>query len=278
MTFRSLSLIVLLALPAAALGQTTVASPDTTARPVRSGNPLPQPDVRVDTTGAPAPDTPTSPGATDRLTNPAPTETLGLGAPGTGPDETNPATGRRGDPTVTPSNTGTTTPPTANGVDPAHTRLPGAAPTNAPWWRRRRGAAVVLSSLIPGAGQTYLGAKLKGGLFSAAAFGGILAAVLANDAFQGEDERLVELQRSYLNAPNYATAQARYDAVTKGEQDRDHARTVGRTAVAVTAAVWAANLIDLSLLTREDGSTKLGFTVNRLSGSGTAALGLRLDW
>lgn len=125
-------------------------------------------------------------------------------------------------------------------------------------WTERKITAVILSALIPGSGQTYLGHTEKGAALTIGTFGSALIAGLSENNVVGRNERLDELKAQYLIAPNYVTADQVWNQMveTKSILDREARRRDLFLKIAI--GLWVANLVDIILFTDDRGEKPFG--------------------
>jgi hypothetical protein len=125
-------------------------------------------------------------------------------------------------------------------------------------WTSRKMVGVILSTLIPGAGQSYLGHVEKGAAFTITTFGSGLMAGISENNVVGRNERLDELKSQYAHATTYVTADFIWNKMveTKSILDSDVRRR--DTFLVITAALWIANLVDIVLFTEDKGEKPFG--------------------
>jgi hypothetical protein len=139
-------------------------------------------------------------------------------------------------------------------------------------WTERKTVAVILSTLIPGSGQTFLGHTEKGAAFTLSAFGSVLITVMSENDVVGRNERLDELNAAYGKyepaggggqafkpiASSFTTADLLWRQMVEtrelAESDARR-RNLFRT---IAVAVWVANLVDILLFTDDLGEKTFG--------------------
>ena len=133
-----------------------------------------------------------------------------------------------------------------------------SAPSDA--WTSRKTVALILSTIIPGSGQSYLGNVEKGAAFTIGTLGTGLITFLFENNIIGRNERLAELTAKY--DPAFAT---RYDSSeqiwarmldTKSILD-DEVRLRNRYRT-ITLVLWIANIIDVAFFTDDKGEKTFG--------------------
>lgn len=127
-----------------------------------------------------------------------------------------------------------------------------------PWFdlSSRYTKSILLSAVIPGSGQTYLGSELKGIGFTVAFFGTGLAALLNHSNFVGREDRLKVLVANYLQAGDFSTADKTWKEIVfeKGNRENDYNR---RNLFAyLTIGVWVLNMVDVILFTEDSGENE----------------------
>jgi len=124
----------------------------------------------------------------------------------------------------------------------------------------RKTKALVLSFLVPGSGQTYLGNELKGMGISLAFYGTALAAIIAHNNAQGREDRIKVLTQDYNTKGNYNDAEKVWQTILgeKVNRDNDYDRRAIFTWLAV--GVWIYNIVDVIFLTDDQGEDE--FSLN----------------
>lgn len=113
--------------------------------------------------------------------------------------------------------------------------------------------ALVLSSLIPGSGQTYLGHEYKGAAITLGFVGTTIGAVIAHNNFLAREDRIEVLTRDYNQASEFSKAEQLWRQIKTEENNRkyDNER---RAIFGISAAViWVYNIIDILFLTDDKG-------------------------
>jgi len=121
-------------------------------------------------------------------------------------------------------------------------------------FNQKKVTALVYSTFIPGAGQFYLGHKLKGVFFTLTAFGSLVTTIVSQNNLVGGNERLENLEMQYLNTMNWERADQLWQEMlqVKADIDKDYKRR--NLFLGVTAGIWVVNIIDVLFFTSDKGS------------------------
>lgn len=119
---------------------------------------------------------------------------------------------------------------------------------------KRKLTALTYSTFIPGAGQFYLGHKLKGTIFTLTSFGSLVVTIVSQNNLVGGNERLENLEIQYQSTMNWEKAEKIWQEMlqVKSDIDRDYKRR--NLFIGITAGIWIANIIDVLLFTPDKGS------------------------
>lgn len=119
---------------------------------------------------------------------------------------------------------------------------------------KRKLTALTYSVFIPGAGQFYLGHKIKGAVFTLTTFGSLITAVVSQNNLVGGNERLENLEIQYQSTMNWERAEQIWQEMlqVKAGIDRDYKRR--NLFLGITAGLWAVNIIDVLFFTTDKGS------------------------
>ena len=125
-------------------------------------------------------------------------------------------------------------------------------------WSERKLTAVVLSTIIPGAGQSYLGHSTKGAVLTIGAFGCGLMSALSENNVIGRNERLHELESLYDQSNEWEISHSLWNQMTQTKQilDRDVKRR--DLYLKLTAVFWAVSVMDIVLLSEDLGQEVFG--------------------
>ncbi len=120
----------------------------------------------------------------------------------------------------------------------------------------RRITGLAYSFFVPGSGQFYLGHKTKGALFAVTFFTGLVGAVVSQNNFIGNRERIQSLQFEYLNADRYTLAEYYWkQMVSVHDEQKMHEKT-RNIFTAATILVWSLNLVDYIFFSDDKGSVE----------------------
>jgi len=136
----------------------------------------------------------------------------------------------------------------------------------------RRVNALLLSLVVPGAGQTMLGDPYKGVAFTLAYFGSALTALISQNNFVARGERLDALEFQYATSTNWVSSSITYGQMKESydlwKQDRNRRNVF----LVVSAVIWIANITDL-LYNTEDRGEKI-FSQDAANGTPPSLLGI----
>ncbi len=125
-------------------------------------------------------------------------------------------------------------------------------------WSSRKLQAVVLSTIIPGSGQSFLGHSTKGTVITLGFFGSGLITLLAENNAIGRNERLSELNALYSQTTNWTEANLYWnqmretrDILVDDVKRRD-------LFLKVTAAFWIASVVDIVFFSEDLGEQAFG--------------------
>lgn len=121
-------------------------------------------------------------------------------------------------------------------------------------WTVRKMRATVLSAIIPGTGQTYLGSELKGVGLTIGFAGTAIAAIINHNNFCSREDRITNLYGNYKLMSTYAEAEKLWQeiSVERAARDKDFNRRKYFSYAAV--AIWIYNMIDIVYLTEDAGA------------------------
>lgn len=146
----------------------------------------------------------------------------------------------------------------------------------------RKIRASVLSTIIPGSGQTYLGSELKGMAISLGFYGSFLAAVIAHNNSQGREDRIKVLTQEYKTKGNYADAEKVWQSILGEKVNRDNDYERRSLFSWISLGIWAYNLFDVIFLTDDLGETQFSqsnsqFDINIVSENDYNGVALKIN-
>ena len=136
-------------------------------------------------------------------------------------------------------------------VGSADTTMPASTGVDFSSFRYRK--AVVMSILIPGAGQTYFGQPTKGAAFSIVTIGSLVAGYIYYNDIVSNNERLQDVRTKYTTSGNYNDAQVQYVLMQSLAEQSDRYKTRRNICFAITGAAWALNIADMVFNTADQG-------------------------
>lgn len=113
--------------------------------------------------------------------------------------------------------------------------------------------AVIMSILIPGAGQTYFGQTTKGAAFSVVTIGSLVAGYVYYSDIVSNNERLQDVRTKYKSAGNYNDAQVQYLEMVALAEQSDRYKTRRNICFAVAGTAWVLNIADMMFNTTDQG-------------------------
>ena len=125
-------------------------------------------------------------------------------------------------------------------------------------WGNRRFIGTVLSVLIPGSGQTYLGHTEKGAAFTLGTLACGLVTTLSESNAIGRNERLTELTAQYRIATNYIGSDTLWTKMVSTKSLLDQTVSRRNLFLKLTVAFWVANIVDMVFFTDDKGEKPFG--------------------
>ena len=128
-------------------------------------------------------------------------------------------------------------------------------------WSSRKLTGVVLSTIIPGAGQSYLGHSEKGSILTIGFFASGLMTALSENNVIGRNERLDELASSYKISNTWVLSNEVWLQMleTKEIQDRDIKRR--DLFLKITIGFWVASVVDVIVFSDDEGVASFSDTI-----------------
>jgi TM2 domain-containing membrane protein YozV len=125
-------------------------------------------------------------------------------------------------------------------------------------WTERKIVGTILSVLIPGSGQTYLGHAEKGAAFTLATLACGLVTGLSENNVIGRNERIIELKAQYQIATNWIGADSLWGKMVTTKSLLDDNVRRRDLFLKLTAAFWIANIVDIVLFSDDKGEKPFG--------------------
>ena len=125
-------------------------------------------------------------------------------------------------------------------------------------WSERRVVSTVLSALIPGSGQTYLGHTEKGAAFTLGTIACALVTGLSENNIVGRNERINELKAQYQIATNYVGADTIWTKMLSTKSLLDDNVKRRDLFLKMTVALWVANMVDIIFFSGDKGEKPFG--------------------
>lgn len=135
-----------------------------------------------------------------------------------------------------------------------------------PRFDSRRITGLAYSIFVPGSGQIYLGHQTKGAAFAVTFFTGLVGAIVSQNNFIGNRERIQSLQFDYLNADRYTLADYYWNQMLSVHNDQKMHERARNIFTAATIFVWSLNLIDYLFWTEDKGPIEFSYKTNENSG------------
>jgi hypothetical protein len=125
-------------------------------------------------------------------------------------------------------------------------------------WTDRKIVGTILSVLIPGSGQSYLGHTEKGAAFTLATLACGLVTGLSENNIIGRNERIIELKAQYRIATNWIGADSLWTKMLDTKTLLDDNVRRRDLFLKLTAALWIANIVDIVLFSDDKGEKPFG--------------------
>jgi len=122
---------------------------------------------------------------------------------------------------------------------------------------KRMRTALIMSVIVPGAGQTYLGHSTKGALLSFLALGSVVGGYVFQSDITSNNERLVDVEGKYLSAGNFIDSDAQYQILLTLRSQSTRYQTKRNIFFGIAAAVWALNIADIIFYTPDNGKEEM---------------------
>jgi hypothetical protein len=125
-------------------------------------------------------------------------------------------------------------------------------------WTERKIVGTILSVLIPGSGQTYLGHAEKGAAFTLATLACGLVTGLSENNVIGRNERILELKAQYQIATDYIGADSLWRKMVDTKSLLDNNVRRRDLFLKLTVVFWIANVVDVVLFSDDKGEKPFG--------------------
>lgn len=136
-----------------------------------------------------------------------------------------------------------------------------------PKFNPRRITGLTYSVFVPGSGQIYLGHQTKGAAFAVTFFTGLVGAIVSQNNFIGNRERLETLQFDYLNADRYTLADYYWKQMVDVHNEQKMHERARNIFTAATVFVWSLNLIDYIFWTDDKGPIEFSYKTDNNFGN-----------
>lgn len=130
-------------------------------------------------------------------------------------------------------------------------------------WTDRRITATVLSTLIPGSGQTYLGHTEKGAGITLGTLACALVVGLSENNIIGRNERLDELKAQYKIQADYIGADTVWTKMVSTKSLLDQNVRRRDLFLKIGVVFWVANMVDIIFFTDDKGEKPFGMLETR---------------
>jgi TM2 domain-containing membrane protein YozV len=128
-----------------------------------------------------------------------------------------------------------------------------------PKFDTRRITGLSYSVFVPGSGQIYLGHQTKGAAFAVTFFTGLVGAIVSQNNFIGNRERIQNLQFEYLNSDRFTLADYYWKQMVNVHNEQKMHERARNIFTAATVFVWSLNLIDYLFWTDDKGPIEFSY-------------------
>ncbi|GIV45509.1 MAG: hypothetical protein KatS3mg036_0327 [Ignavibacterium sp.] len=128
-----------------------------------------------------------------------------------------------------------------------------------PRFDSRRITGLAYSVFVPGSGQIYLGHQTKGAAFAVTFFTGLVGAIVSQNNFIGNRERLQSLEFDYLNADRFTLADYYWKQMVSVRDEQKMHEKARNIFTAATIFVWSLNLVDYLFWTEDKGPIEFSY-------------------
>ncbi|MGB9664149.1 MAG: DUF5683 domain-containing protein [Ignavibacteria bacterium] len=131
----------------------------------------------------------------------------------------------------------------------------------------RRITGLAYSVFVPGSGQIYLGHQRKGAAFALTFFTGLVGAIVSQNNFVGNRERIQSLQFDYLNSDRFTLADYYWKQMVSVHNEQKMHERARNIFIAATVFVWSLNLFDYLFWTDDKGPIEFSYKSDNNSGN-----------
>jgi len=128
-----------------------------------------------------------------------------------------------------------------------------------PQFNSRRLTGLAYSVFVPGSGQIYLGHQTKGAAFAVTFFTGLVGAIVSQNNFIGNRERIQSLQFDYLNADRFTLADYYWKQMVDVHNEQKMHERSRNIFTAATIFIWSLNLVDYIFWTEDKGPVEFSY-------------------
>lgn len=128
-----------------------------------------------------------------------------------------------------------------------------------PRFDSRRITGLAYSVFVPGSGQIYLGHQTKGAAFAVTFFTGLVGAIVSQNNFIGNRERLQSLEFDYLNADRFTLADYYWKQMVSVRDEQKMHEKARNIFTAATIFMWSLNLVDYLFWTEDKGPIEFSY-------------------
>lgn len=112
---------------------------------------------------------------------------------------------------------------------------------------------IILSAIVPGSGQSYLGNTLKGAAITIGFFGTGVWAMIAHNNMTGREDRIKVLTTEYNSKGTYLEAETVWKKIEAERILRDDDYKRRQIFTYTSIGIWIYNMIDVIFLTSDNG-------------------------
>ena len=113
--------------------------------------------------------------------------------------------------------------------------------------------AVLMSVIVPGTGQTFLGYSTKGAALSLLAISGLVGGYVFQSDITSNNQRSVDVQGKYSATGNYTDSDAQYRILVTLRDQSKRYETRRNIFVGIAATAWALSIADILFYSEDLG-------------------------